>query len=69
LAAIMLRQRRLDPRHQVTAIRVIIGMLQLAPATFRKMPARRLLVMRTERERGPVLHHIARDAEGNVAPG
>jgi len=63
---IVLRQRGLDPRHEVSAIRGIVGMLQLAPAAFGKMPARRLLVMRPEGERTVVEHRIAGHAERYV---
>jgi hypothetical protein len=43
-------------------------MLELTAATFRKMPARRCLVVRTEGESTIVEHCVARHAEGHMAP-
>ena len=63
----MLRQRRLDPRYQVPSIGIIVGMLQLTAAAFGKMPARRLLVMRTGSKSAVVEQCVARDAERYMA--
>ena len=46
---VVLGQRALDPRDEIAAIGVIVGMLELAAAAFGKMAARRLLVMRRHR--------------------
>lgn len=46
----MLRKCAFDARSQKIAIGLVIGMLKLAPATFRKMTARWLLVVIAERE-------------------
>ena len=54
----VLRQRGLDPRHQIAAIGLVIGMLQLAAAAFGKMTAWRHLVMRAEGQR-PVVEHAS----------
>ena len=62
----VLGKRRLDSRDKVAAIRLVVGMLQLAPATFRKVAARGLLVVRSERERPVVQHGIAGDCKGDV---
>ena len=64
----MLRQRRLHARNQVAAINVVIGMLELAPAAFGKVSARRLLVVRTWRECSIVEQGVAGNAEGDVTP-
>ena len=62
----MLRQRRFDPRNEIVAIRRIIGMLKLASAAFGKMPAGRLLMMRSERQRSIVEQGIAGNCERHV---
>src|SRR5438270_7591701 len=64
----MLLQRRLDPGGQVAAIRLIVGVLELASAAFGKMPARRLLMMWSKGECAIVENGVARHAEGHVAP-
>ena len=63
----MLRERRLHPRHEVAAIGLVIGVLELASAAFREVTARRLLVMRSRRQRAVVEQSIARDAERHMA--
>ena len=63
----VLGQRGLDPRDQIAAIGLVVGVLELAAAAFGEMTARRLLVMRAGRERAVVEQGIARHAEGDVA--
>jgi hypothetical protein len=65
---VMLGERRLDPRHEVSAIRVVIHVLELAASAFRKMPARGLLMMRAKCECSVVQHGVAWHAKGNMAP-
>jgi hypothetical protein len=64
---IVLRQGGLDARCQIAAIRLIVGVLELAPAAFWEMSARRLLVMRSEGERAIVEHGVAGHSERDVA--
>lgn len=63
---VVLGKPDLHARHEIAAIGVIVGMLELAPAAFRKVPAGRLLVMWTEGERAIVEHRIARNAERDM---
>ncbi len=63
----MLRQRGLDARDEVAAIGVVVDVLELTPAAFGKVTARRLLVMRSGRKRTVVEQRIARHAEGHMA--
>jgi hypothetical protein len=63
----MLRQRRLDARHEIAAIDLVIGMLQLAATALREVPARRLLMVRPRRQRAIVEQSVAWDAERDVA--
>ena len=58
---------RLDPRDEIAAIGLVVGMLQLAAAAFGKVAARRLLVVRPGRQRAIVEQHVAGHAEGDVA--
>jgi hypothetical protein len=62
----VLRQRRLDARDEIAAVRVVVGVLELAPTALRKMPARRLLMMRPRRERSVVQKSVVRYAERDV---
>jgi len=62
----MLRQRRLDPREEIAAVRLIVGMLELAPSALREMAARRLLVVRTRRKCAIVEKGIAGDSERDM---
>ena len=64
---VVLRERGLDAADEIAAIGVIIRLLQLAPATFGKMPARRLLVVRARRKLAIVEQRITRNAERDVA--
>ena len=66
---VVLRQRRLDPRLQLAAIRLVVGVLELTPATLREMPAGRLLMMRTERQCAIVQKSITRNGERHMLPG
>jgi hypothetical protein len=59
----VLRERGLHARHQVAAIRLVVGMLQLASAALGEVPARRFLVVRTRRERSVVEQRIAGHSE------
>ena len=63
----VLGQRRFDSRREIAAIGIVVGMLELTAAAFRKVPAWRILVMRPVSQRTVVEHGITRDAEGNVA--
>ncbi len=66
---LVLRQSGLDPRNEVTAIRVVIGVLELASAALGKVPAGRILMVRSRRE-GAVVHEgVPGNAEGYVAAG
>ena len=58
----MLRERTLDPRHEIAAIGFVVGMLQLAPAALGKVTAWRLLVMRPEND-APSSAGVAGDRE------
>ena len=42
----VLGQRRFDSRREIAAIGIVVGMLELTAAAFRKVPAWRILVMR-----------------------
>ena len=65
---IVLRQRCLDPRHEIAAIHLVVGMLELAPAALGEVSARRFLVMRPRRERAIIEQRIARNPESDVTP-
>jgi len=62
----VLGERGFDPRDEIAAVGGIVGMLQLAPAAFREMPARRFLVVGPKRQRAIVENGIAGDPERNV---
>ena len=64
----VLRERGFDARNKIAAIRVVVGMLQLAPAAFGKVTARRLLVVWTRRQRSIVEQGVAGNSERNVTP-
>lgn len=63
----VLRERGLDPAHEIAAICLVVSMLELAAAALREMAARRLLMMRSGRERSIVEQRIAGDSERHVA--
>jgi hypothetical protein len=63
----VLHQRRFDARSKIRAVRIVIGMLELAAAAFRKMAARRLLVMGTECERAIIKDSITWNRKRSVA--
>src|SRR4029079_13994075 len=65
---IVLRERRLDPRDEIAAIGVIVGVLELAAGALREMAARRLLVVGPERKRAVVEQCIARNSERHMLP-
>src|SRR5689334_15794144 len=63
----MLIERRPGSRYEIAAIRFVVGMLELAPTAFGKVPARRLLVMGSGCERAIVEKRVAWHAEWHVA--
>ncbi len=63
----MMGKRGFDPRHEIAAIGMVVGVLELAAAAIREMAARRLLVMRTEGQGAIVQDGIAGHPEGDVA--
>ena len=64
----VLRERSLDPRRQVPAIGLVVGVLELAPAAFGKMPARGFLMVGARRERAVVEQDVAGDSERYMPP-
>jgi hypothetical protein len=64
----VLRKRSFDARNEVSAICVVIRVLELASAAFRKMTAGRLLMMRPRRERSVVEQGVARNSKRHMAP-
>lgn len=66
---IVLGQRGPDPRNEIAAIGLVVGMLELASTAFRKVPARRVLVMRAGCECPIVEQRISRNSKRHVAPG
>lgn len=66
---IMLCQRAPDPRNEIAAIGLVVGLLELAPAAFGEVATRRVLVVRAGRERAVVEQGITRHAERDVASG
>ena len=56
----VLGQRAVDPRDQIAAIGLVVGMLELAAAAFGKVTAWRHLVVRPGRERAVVEQRVAR---------
>ena len=59
---VVLGQSVLDPRDEITAIGLVIDVLELASPAFREMAAWRVLVMRPRRKRAVVEQGIARNA-------
>src|SRR5690348_8425900 len=64
----VLGERGLDPRHEIAAIGLVVGMLELAPAAFGKVAAGRVLVVRPRSERAVVEQRVAGDSEGHMPP-
>src|SRR6185503_14061483 len=62
----VLRKGRLHARDEIAAIRLVVGVLELATAALREVAARRLLVMRTEGERAVIENGISGHAERHV---
>lgn len=62
----VLRQCGLDARDEIAAVRLIVGMLELAAPALGKVAARRLLVMRPGRKRPVIEQGVARNAEPHV---
>ena len=65
----MLRQRVRNPRNEITAVGVVIGMLKLTSAAFGKVTAWRHLMVRTISHRAVFKQQIARDGKGSMLPG
>jgi hypothetical protein len=65
---IVLSQRRLDPRHEIAAIHLVVGMLELAPTALGEMAARRFLVVPARSKRAIVEQCVARNSESDVTP-
>lgn len=63
----VLREGGLDPRHKISTIGLVVGMLQLAAPALGEVAARRLLVMHAIGKRPIVEHRIAGNAEGHVS--
>src|ERR1700741_267706 len=63
----MLRECRFKTRDEVAAIRLVVGVLELATAAFRKMAAGCLLVMRARRKRSIIEKRISRNAERHMS--
>jgi hypothetical protein len=63
----VLRERCLDPAHEIAPVRLIVDVLELAPAALGKMPARWVLVMRARRESAIVQQSVTRHAERDMA--
>ena len=63
----LLGQRPFNTADEIAAIGVGIGVLELAPAAFGKVAARRFLVMRAGRKRPVVEQCISRHSERNMA--
>ena len=63
---LVLGKRRFDPRNEVIAIGLIIGMLELAAAALGKVTAWRHLVMFSRRQRAVIEQRITRYAERHV---
>ena len=66
--AALLGERGFDPRHEIAAIGLIVGMLELAAAAFGEMPAWRFLVMRAGRQRAVVEHASPGTPNGTWRP-
>ncbi len=64
---LVLRKRSFDARDQISAIGLIIRVLKLATAALVEMAARRLLVMRSRRQRAIFEQGVSRHAKGDVA--
>src|SRR5437868_12469350 len=63
---IVLSERRFDSRLEIVAIRLVVGMLQLASAAFGEMAAWRLLVARTKGQRPVVEQRIPGHSERHM---
>ena len=62
----LLGKRGPDPRDEIAAIGIIVGVLKLATAAFRKVRARWFLVMGSRREGAVVKERIAGHSKRNV---
>jgi hypothetical protein len=65
---LVLRERGFDSRAEIAAVRVIVDMLQLAPAAVREVTAWRLLMVRTRGKRSIAEQRIPSHSERHVAP-
>src|SRR5688572_24945511 len=63
----VLVERAFHPRHQIAAIGIVVGMLQLAAAALGKVAARRHLVMRAVLDVAISPYHVAGDRERHMA--
>ena len=63
---VVLRERRLDARDEIAAIGFIIGVLELTPAAFGEVTARRLLVVRPWRKGAVVEQRVAGNSKGDM---
>jgi hypothetical protein len=64
----VLRKRSVDARNEVSAICLVIRVLELASAAFGKMTAWRFLMMRPGRQRSVVEQGVARNSKRHMAP-
>jgi hypothetical protein len=63
---LVLSQSRFDPRNEVTAIGLIIGMLKLTATALRKMTAWRHLMVLSRRQRAVIEDRVTRNTERHV---
>src|SRR5215467_5295450 len=63
---VILGKRRFDAGYQIPAVCLVIRVLELASAAFRKMATGRLLVMRTGGQRAIIEQRISRNPKCNV---
>ena len=64
---VTLKQRISHARTQILPVCLVVGVLELAPATFGKMSAWRILVMRTWRQCAVLKQDIAWHAKHDMA--
>jgi hypothetical protein len=63
----MLRERSFDPRYEISAIGIVVRVLELAAAAFREVAAGWLLVVLAERQRSVVEHGIAGNTKRHMS--
>ena len=64
----VLGQRCLDPRNEIAAIGLVVGMLKLASAALGEVTAGRFLVMRPRSQGAIVKQDVPRHSERHVPP-